>query len=226
MLLKIGRAAPAGLRGDDRRGRPSGRRRIRDSPGPSTGSRTIGASWPLGSSRPSASLTIIEGQEIVIGTSIGIALAPDGRRRPPTSLLKHADLALYRAKADGRGTFRFFEPEMDARAASPAHAGARPARGAGERASSSSTTSRIVDIRARRDQRLRGAAALAPSGARHDLAGRVHSRRRRDRPDRPARRVGARGRPATRPRSWPDAHHGRGQSLAAAVPQREPRARS
>src|SRR5262249_5714658 len=30
-------------------------------------------------------------------------------------LLKNADMALYRAKADGRGTYRFFEPEMDAR---------------------------------------------------------------------------------------------------------------
>ena len=33
----------------------------------------------------------------------------------PDQLLKNADLALYRAKAEGRGTFRFFEPEMDAR---------------------------------------------------------------------------------------------------------------
>ena len=31
-------------------------------------------------------------------------------------LVKNADMALYRAKADGRGTYRFFEPEMDARA--------------------------------------------------------------------------------------------------------------
>jgi len=30
-------------------------------------------------------------------------------------LLKNADMALYRAKASGRGTYRFFEPEMDAR---------------------------------------------------------------------------------------------------------------
>ena len=35
------------------------------------------------------------------------------------SCCKNADLALYRAKADGRGTYRFFEPAMDA-----AHAGA------------------------------------------------------------------------------------------------------
>src|SRR5262249_54776503 len=57
----------------------------------------------------------IEGHQIVIGTSIGISLAPvDGDN--PDELLKNADLALYRAKADGRGTYRFFEAGMDARA--------------------------------------------------------------------------------------------------------------
>jgi diguanylate cyclase (GGDEF)-like protein len=55
----------------------------------------------------------IEGHEIVIGTSIGIAIVSEGDVSPD-QLLKQADMALYRAKADGRGTFRFFEPEMDA----------------------------------------------------------------------------------------------------------------
>jgi diguanylate cyclase (GGDEF)-like protein len=55
----------------------------------------------------------IEGHEIVIGTSVGIALAP-GDGSTPDALLKSADLALYRAKSEGRGTFRYFEPEMDA----------------------------------------------------------------------------------------------------------------
>lgn len=54
----------------------------------------------------------IDGHEIVIGTSIGIALAPtDGLSAD--ELLKNADLALYRAKTDGRKDFRFFETEMD-----------------------------------------------------------------------------------------------------------------
>jgi diguanylate cyclase (GGDEF)-like protein len=55
----------------------------------------------------------IDGQEINSGVSIGIALAPsDGNAAD--HLMKCADLALYRAKAEGRGTFRFFEPDMDA----------------------------------------------------------------------------------------------------------------
>ncbi|MCW5695146.1 MAG: EAL domain-containing protein [Bauldia sp.] len=56
----------------------------------------------------------LDGHHVTIGASIGIALAP-GDGDDPDQLLKNADLALYRAKADGRGTFRFFEPEMDAR---------------------------------------------------------------------------------------------------------------
>jgi diguanylate cyclase len=48
-----------------------------------------------------------------LATSIGIAGFPaDAQDR--TTLLNHADTALYRAKADGRGTFRFFEASMDA----------------------------------------------------------------------------------------------------------------
>jgi diguanylate cyclase (GGDEF)-like protein len=57
----------------------------------------------------------LDGQHVIAGTSIGIAIAPhDGLG--PDQLLKNADMALYRAKADGRGIFRFFEKEMDAEA--------------------------------------------------------------------------------------------------------------
>jgi diguanylate cyclase (GGDEF)-like protein len=54
----------------------------------------------------------LDGHQAVIGASIGIAVGPgDGLR--PDRLLRNADLALYRAKGDGRGTFCFFEPAMD-----------------------------------------------------------------------------------------------------------------
>jgi diguanylate cyclase (GGDEF)-like protein len=53
------------------------------------------------------------GHHVVSSISVGIASsATDGRTED--ELIKKADLALYRAKADGRGTFRFFETEMDA----------------------------------------------------------------------------------------------------------------
>jgi diguanylate cyclase (GGDEF)-like protein len=55
------------------------------------------------------------GQLLIADFSVGVALAPqDGT--DPDQLLKNADLAMYDAKADGRRTYRFFEPRMDARA--------------------------------------------------------------------------------------------------------------
>jgi diguanylate cyclase (GGDEF)-like protein len=57
----------------------------------------------------------IDEHHIVIGVSIGIAVTP-GDGTDSGSLLMNADLALYRAKADGRGRFRFFEAEMNAHA--------------------------------------------------------------------------------------------------------------
>ncbi len=54
---------------------------------------------------------MIDGHRIVTGTSIGIAFAP-GDGATANELLKNADLALYRAKAEGRGRFSCFEPTM------------------------------------------------------------------------------------------------------------------
>ncbi|MGZ3408795.1 MAG: bifunctional diguanylate cyclase/phosphodiesterase [Xanthobacteraceae bacterium] len=56
----------------------------------------------------------LEGQQIVADVSIGISIAP-GDAADAEHLLKNADMALYGAKASGRGTYRFFEPGMDAR---------------------------------------------------------------------------------------------------------------
>ena len=54
----------------------------------------------------------VEGQTILSGVSIGIAIAPrDGTG--PDVLLKRADIALFRAKEDGRYTYRYFEADMD-----------------------------------------------------------------------------------------------------------------
>ncbi|WP_425999103.1 putative bifunctional diguanylate cyclase/phosphodiesterase [Caulobacter sp. DWR1-3-2b1] len=54
----------------------------------------------------------LQGHQVMIGASVGVAVAPsDGD--DADELLKKADMALYRAKADGRGAFHFFERAMD-----------------------------------------------------------------------------------------------------------------
>ena len=80
-----------------------------------------GAAQPLGAT--TLALRIIEAisapyqisdHQIVVGASVGISVAPDDAT-DADQLLRNADLALYRAKNEGRGTYRFFEPGMDAR---------------------------------------------------------------------------------------------------------------
>jgi len=56
----------------------------------------------------------VEGHQIVTDISIGISVAPMDAVES-AELLRNADMALYDAKGDGRGTFRFFEPEMNTR---------------------------------------------------------------------------------------------------------------
>jgi diguanylate cyclase (GGDEF)-like protein len=58
---------------------------------------------------------MVDHGEIVIETSMGIAISTSDETDTDT-LLKQADLALYRAKADGGGHFEFFKPEMEASA--------------------------------------------------------------------------------------------------------------
>jgi diguanylate cyclase len=57
---------------------------------------------------------LLDGQQVTIGTSIGLALGPaDGASG--ADLLGNADTALYQAKKDGRGLYRFFEASMNER---------------------------------------------------------------------------------------------------------------
>lgn len=56
----------------------------------------------------------VEGHMLHIGASVGVAISPSDGTEPDVVLNK-ADLALYRAKAEGRGNYRFFEPGMDER---------------------------------------------------------------------------------------------------------------
>jgi diguanylate cyclase (GGDEF)-like protein len=55
----------------------------------------------------------INGSRVIIGTSIGIALVPEDGDNVD-EIIKNADMALYRSKADGRGRYHFFEDDMNA----------------------------------------------------------------------------------------------------------------
>jgi diguanylate cyclase (GGDEF)-like protein len=55
-----------------------------------------------------------DGRLVEIGISIGASLAPKDAKTP-AGLMKNADLALYRAKSEGRGIWRFYDPQMDER---------------------------------------------------------------------------------------------------------------
>jgi diguanylate cyclase (GGDEF)-like protein len=81
----------------------------------------VGTEQPLGSTTLASRLIKelcepfdLQGHQVVIGTSVGIAIAPnDGMEAD--RLMKNADMALYRSKEDGRGVYRFFESDMDAK---------------------------------------------------------------------------------------------------------------
>jgi diguanylate cyclase (GGDEF)-like protein len=59
-----------------------------------------------------AGLRTLAGQELRVTVTIGISVFPDDGQEPET-LLKCADLALYRAKAQGQGRYAFFQSELN-----------------------------------------------------------------------------------------------------------------
>ncbi len=130
----------------------------------------------------------LEGHQVCIGTSVGVALAPaDGKA--VDELLAKADLALYRSKTDGRSNCRFFEPGMDAqmRKRRALEIDLRNALDCRRIRALLSAACRSAE---RAHFRVRVAAALASSRARHDPARRFHSARRGNRADCPDRRMG------------------------------------
>jgi diguanylate cyclase (GGDEF)-like protein len=58
---------------------------------------------------------VLESREVFVTTSIGIVLGTSGHERP-TDLLRNADVALYRAKANGKATYEVFDALMNVRA--------------------------------------------------------------------------------------------------------------
>ena len=159
----------------------------------------------------------IDGQQVIIGTSVGIAIGPaDGAS--PDQLLRNADLALYRAKGDGRGTYCFFAPEMDAQmqARRGMEYDLRRALVDGE---FELHYQPAVNLGDNDGQWVRSPDPLAASAQRHDCAGQVHPGGRRERLHHRHRRMGAEagmccGRQMAR------SHQDCRQSFAGSVPQR------
>ena len=151
--------------------------------------------------------------------SIGIALAPAARRRPrPAAQERRSGDVCARSRQGAapiasssrrwtRTSRRAASWRLDLRQAI-ADGGA-----------SRCTTSRCVSLGDDTRHRLRSAAALAPSRARHDLARRVHSRSPKNRPDQPARRMGAEH-GLRRSRDLARRRQDRRQRLAGAVQER------
>ena len=130
----------------------------------------------------------IDGHQINIGASVGIALAPRDESAGAL-LLRLADIALYRAKSEGRQTYRFFEAAMDSELQSRRRLqiDLRKALADGE---FEVYFQPICDARTLAIKKSRGAGALAPSRARNGFTRRIHSTGRRNGPDRSDRRMG------------------------------------
>lgn len=110
----------------------------------------------------------ITDHELVIGVSIGITIArADGTAGD--ELFKQADLALYRAKEDGRNTYRFFEQDMGT-AVNDRRAYHRP-QDRGRQWRTGALFPAAIHARGRPGVRLRGAGALEPSDTGHGFSG-------------------------------------------------------
>ena len=145
---------------------------------------------------------VIEGREVYARASIGIATRL-GPTTTPDELLRNADLAMYTAKANGKGCIEMFEPAMHHRAVDRL-----AIRGELERAVQQRRHRR--GLPADRAPRLgggrgvRGAGAVGPPRAGSGPAGRVRAHRRGHRADRAARPARARaGLRAARAGGWP-----------------------
>ena len=146
------------------------------------GSRKAGAgrrAWRAGLSRRWRTPFDLDGRQVYLGVSIGVSVCP-GDGDEVDALLKNADMAMYRSKI-GRAQHLSFLRICDGRAP-PAAPRARnePAPRARQRG-----VRALLPAAGRRpdrgDHRLRGAAAMEPSDARHGAACRIHPGRRRDR---------------------------------------------
>ena len=161
---------------------------------------------------------VVDGHDIVVGASLGIAIAADADT-DTEQLLKSADLAMYRAKADGRGRFRFFEPDMDARA--------QARRSSSSICAALSCTASfelhyqpLFNLKTKPVIGFEALMRWRHAGAWAGFSRRFHPPRRRHRPDRPDRRMGAAAGLRARRPPGPMTFSDRGEPVAEPVQER------
>ena len=157
---------------------------------------------------------MVQDQPVTLTASIGYSIFPtDTAERD--QVLSNAKLAMHRGKTSQRGHITRYRQRDGRQGPRPPRAGARPAGRCRARRIVAALPAANFAAR-RKDLRRRSADALAPSQARHGLAGRIHSARGRDRGHRRHGRMGAAHR-LPRCRRRQNSRHRRRQPVAAAI---------
>ena len=157
--------------------------------------------WQRGSRKLIAEPFQLPGHRVEVGTSIGIAMAPEHGERPGATAEKSRPCALP-VEIGGPQLLHALRRGDVGRTGSAQYAGGRFAR-CHRALPVRSALSAVLRRPDRPQARCRGAGALASSDARADPAGSVHSACRGDRADRAARRMGACGSACDDATSWP-----------------------
>ena len=151
----------------------------------------------------------VDGKQVYPRASVGICLAGhELGSSDAEELLRNADVAMYMAKRDSKGSYRVFEPAMHERVVERLELQAELQR-ALELDQLEIHYQPVVRLDERRRLRRRGAASVDAPDARNDPAAQLHPARRGDRPDHPDRPLGPPARPAVRARSCTSASRAR-----------------
>jgi diguanylate cyclase (GGDEF)-like protein len=157
---------------------------------------------------------IINGQNIIIGASLGIAIV-DNKCGTATDIMRYADMALYRAKNEGRNRACIYDAAMDADLSSRKLLEPDFARGDRERPPEASVSARRQQER-RGGRRRRSALPLDASDPRRNSAKRIHCHCRAQRIDHRPWKLGAAPRVYGR-QGLAGSHH-RGQRVVSPIP--------